>query len=168
MLESYSSTVILIAVVIYIGFMIFIYQKQILKIKNQVDSTDKLLPLCRTIVEIIKFSDDITPLLAPIEDTKFRYIWMTLYDLHGEVWADGRVPCYGKLPMPPSELQLKMFNQLQKEGVAAKDKNVDGVMFNTFTKCELSGTKSSKLVAAMKVPGKDLILCVQQCGENYV
>ena len=165
--ETHSAYFLLILIVLYVSFMIYVYQTQVIRIKNQVDSSENLLPICRSFVEVLIHVDDINILVPALENSKFRYIWMTLYDLNGEVWADGRVSCYGKLPMPPSEVQSKTFHQLKKEGVLDETKT-EGIMFNVFSKCELNGKKSSKLIAAMKVPNKDLILCLQQCGEKYV
>lgn len=156
---------ILIAVVaIYVLYMVYVFQKQISSIRDQVNTSEFLLPMCQTIVELIKDARDTETLLKSLENSKFRNTWVTVYDSKGEVWADGYKPCYGKLPMPPTESQKRAFERLVAEGILEESKHRNGILLNNFEKCELTGHKCAKLSAAMKIPGKDMVLHLQRCG----
>ena len=156
--------VLMAAVVSYVLFMLYLFQKQINNIRGQVNTSDFLLPMCQTLSEMFQNAEDTTALLRSLENSKFRNIWVTAFNVKGEVWADGYTPCYGKLPMPPTEVQKATYDKAIAAGVLDENKNSSGLLMNLFQKCELTGKKCVKLIAVQKVPDKDIILCLQRCG----
>lgn len=148
-------------VVLLLLWAVFVYQSKLQALKNAHQTADTLLPMCKTIAEILHHSPDPTRVYSALENSQFRATWVTVYSNDGEVWADSFSPCQGKLPVPASEHQKDVF-RLVKERKALEEPG--GVLLHHFGRCRTTQDNDASAIAAKAVEGKGMLVVLQTCG----
>lgn len=156
--ELVMTTLVMVLVIV-------VYQRQLARLFTQQHTADHLLPTCRTLAAMVAASDGdcLGPTLAALQNAHFRSTWVTVYSPNGEVWADSYLPCYGQLPMPPSESQLATFQAASRAGVLGAD-HPRGVQVHVRGRCISTNADANITLAAVRAG--DLIVAMQACGNE--
>ena len=100
-------SLVLIAIVSLL--LVSLLQVQLLRLRAQSTDAGFVLPLARTVADVISTipESSLAAMIARLEDTRFRTISIVAYSREGEVYMDTSSPTSGKLPMPPSARQTQ-------------------------------------------------------------
>lgn len=155
-----KSSVVNIAVVVGIILLMFLFVEKMRRLKGSHYESRGLLPICKTLAALVECGEEEAvqkKILKTMENSHFRSIWLTVYSLDGEIWADSLVPTYGKLPMPASESQRKTYAWIRER--LAKE---DTTQLSQFGLCPITRRHETVSIAAVKTDS--FIVCVQTCG----
>jgi hypothetical protein len=155
----------LVATTLAMLLVVMLYQRQVTRLMTQQHTADHLLPTCRTLAAMIAASgaDCLAPILVAMQNAHFRSTWITVYSRSGEVWADSFKPCYGQLPMPPSQSQVAAFEAAARAGVMSDDhpRGIQAVMWGRSI-----STNADATISVAAVRAGDLIVAMQACGNE--
>tara|TARA_B100000787_G_C16194559_1_gene299815 strand:+ start:594 stop:1079 length:486 start_codon:yes stop_codon:yes gene_type:complete len=154
-----QSLLVNIVVILVVVFLMFQFIDKMRKLRGSHFQSKGLLPLCKTLTALLECSpeDARAETLKTMENSYFRSIWLTVYALDGEVWADSFAPTYGQLPMPSSELQKITFALIREQ--LAKDKKIE---LSHFGLCPITRRHDTVFIAAVQT--ENFIICLQTCG----
>ena len=145
---------------------VYLYSVQIMRIRSKIFNGDLALPLCRTLADVLAAADEPSELYAALETGRFRSCNLSVYDEHGEVFLDSQQPCYGKLPMAPSERQRQTFGALREKGVLTSD---DAVETSLFRQCRPTSVEyDTNTICGMHLKSRKLVVVVDSCGSENV
>lgn len=164
-MNGLSSTTITIfgIVIVYTCVLVCLYVYKIKEIKAHSYEHSLCLPICKTIANFVKHSDEMRNVVACVEDTQFRSMSVIIFDISGEVWVDSRQVSEGKLPLPASEWQQTIFRSISKEAVLTPA----GIIKPLFLNCSPKSVKhDTGFVAAVYLKEKEKIVVVFQCGNE--
>jgi hypothetical protein len=145
-----------------------IYIMQITRIRSRMAAGDLAMPLCRTFADLVRGVTNVTELYPLLENSRFRSCHVAVYSPDGEVYMDGLQPCFGQLPMPPSERQRDTFRALVEKGVL-EPKNTTGVETRLFRQCTpASDEYDTNTVCGVFVneEARKLVVVVDVCGNE--
>lgn len=143
-------------------------QRQLCRLSRQGSDASFVLPLARTIADVIAVTPEPARMgvIARLEDSRFRSVNVVVYSERGEVYADSSVPASGKLPMPASTRQTEVFEMVKEKGVFDAAAGVHGTVFRPCN--PRGGEKTTTSVAAVRVEGTTMLVAVCACGnENF-
>lgn len=144
-----------------IAAVLLLFVMQVVRLRDKHGTAALLLPMCRTIADMLEASRERASLLRALENSRFRSVWLTVFSDEGEVWADNFSSAVGQLPMPASQSQRDAYERLKSAKVDPR-----GVRTVRFGSCPLGAADRTIYMAGVQIGS--MIVCMQTTGdENF-
>lgn len=156
------------ALAAFLVLMCYLLQKQLLRLHNQATDAALVLPLCRTLGDLLSTSKERSAMLEQLENTRFRSISIAVFSPEGEVFMDTTAPCASRkhVPVPSSQRQREVHRLLVDRKVL---ETPAGVSASLFRSCHPAGGPSHiSSVAGVVTEDKTMVIAVTACGAETI
>lgn len=147
---------------------IFLFLKQLHRLREGDYVQEQLVPLCKTLASLLDACDEYPKALTAVMDSlerssPFRNTWITIYDSSGDVWADSHVFTNGRKPVTASTMQREAY-LIAKDAHATA--NAPLKLRRGVRHCALSGSTETVALAAATTSSGLLVVVQSCCGGS--